>query len=139
MNRVKTVTNQGKRSSSCCPRKSLDRAISLCNFTKEVRLSGSITLRSFENSTTLILTSSDSDCVYMIPAHFENGKKRGRSKILANVHTMPNKSENCRKFDSKKHLCKTLMSQKCTYTLRIDQSRSESVEVFTLYRFPNVG
>ena len=47
---------------------------------------------------------------------------------------MPNKSENCRKFDSKKHLCKTLMSQKCTYTLRIDQSRSESVEKCSVFK-----
>ena len=45
------------------------------------------------------------------------------------VHTMPAQFENGRKFDDKNCL-QDLMPKKCTYTLRIDLSRSISVEKF---------
>ena len=65
-------------------------------------------------------------------AHFENGEKSDGSKICASVHTIPAQFENGRKFYGKKS-CRTLMPKKSTYTLRIDKSRSKSVEICSLY------
>ena len=69
-----------------------------------------------------------------MPAHFENDEKSDGSKILASVHTMPAKSENGRKFDDKNSL-QDLMAKNSTYTLRIDLSRSKSVEKCSVFIF----
>ena len=72
------------------------------------------------------------DCVHTMPAHFENGEKCDGSKIWASVHTIPAQFENGRKFDCKTR-DKTFMPKKCTYTLRMDQSRSKSIEKCSVY------
>ena len=72
------------------------------------------------------------DCVHTMPAHFENGENCDGSKTWASVHTIPAQFENGRKFDGKTR-CKTLRPKKCTYTLRMDQSRSKSVEKCFVY------
>ena len=64
-----------------------------------------------------------------MPAPFENGENCDGSNIWASVHTMPEQlKKNGRKSDGKKTRCKTLMPKRCTHALRIDQSRSKSVD-----------
>ena len=78
---------------------------------------------------------------------FENDEKCDGSKIWASVHTMPERFETVRKYDGKKPL-HDLVPKKCTYTLRVDQSRSKKpcrmfcfhrFRVFTRCRFQNVS
>ena len=79
-----------------------------------------------------VLLSRTLDCVHTIPANFENGEKVTVAKFeLAftryrhNLKTVGNWTVKSR--------CMTLMSKKSTYTLRIDQSRSKSIEKCSLY------
>ena len=69
-----------------------------------------------------------------MPAQFENDEKSDGSKISASVHTMPAQFENGRKFDDKNWL-QDLMPKNSTYTLRIDLSRSKSVEKCSVFIF----
>ena len=69
-----------------------------------------------------------------MPADFENDEKSDGSKIWASVHTMPAQFENGRKFDDKNWL-QDLMPKNSTYTLRIDLSRSKSVEKCSVFIF----
>ena len=80
------------------------------------------------------------DCVYTMSSHSENGENRDGKIIFATVQRMPEKSENGRKFDVKNSLqgihfiSLAFMPKKCTYFLRINQSRSESVAKCSVFR-----
>ena len=68
----------------------------------------------------------------MLP-NFGNDEKSDDSKIRASVLTMPEQLETGRKFEGNKTRCKTLIPKKCTYTIRIDKSRSKSVEKYSVF------
>ena len=62
-----------------------------------------------------------------MPAQFENGRKFVSKKLIAT-------EANGRKFDDKNSL-QDLMPKNSTYTLRIDLSRSKSVEKCSVFIF----
>ena len=73
-----------------------------------------------------------SDCVHTKPPHFENSEKYDGSKISASVHTIPEQFETVGNLTIKNSL-QEFDAKKCTYTLRVDQSRSESLEKCSVY------
>ena len=79
--------------------------------------------------------------------HFENGEKSDGSKISASVQTMPEKSENSKKFDGKnslqnfdaKEIFLHLKNRSVPFPKLREMFCSKDFWMFTRYRFQNVS
>ena len=88
---------------------------------------GSVAMESEKHKQKTLLLVSVLDCVHTMPEHFENGAnvtvvkfELAFTRYRNNLKTVGNLMV--------KTSCKILMAKKCTYTLRIDQSRFKSIK-----------